>query len=69
MTGLKIIHRARVFEARDFEQAAQLVADFYPEQVRARIRETLTSDRPLSTEETQQLADCAAAAILRGAAA
>lgn len=69
MTGLKVIHRARVFEAHDFEQAAQLVARCYPEQARVRIRETLTSDRPLNAEETQRLADLAAAAILRGAAA
>ena len=63
MIGLKVIHRARVHEAHDIEQAAQLVASFYPDPVRARIRETLTSDRPLTAEETLRLADLAAAAL------
>jgi hypothetical protein len=31
MEGFKIIHNVSVHEARDIEQAAALVAEFYPE--------------------------------------
>jgi hypothetical protein len=63
MEGFKIIHNVSVHEARDIEQAAALVAEFYPEPSRARVRVTLTSDRPLTEDETLRLADLAAAVI------
>lgn len=60
MVGYKVISQSRVFPVRTKDEAARQLANSYPEQTTVRLQTSLTTDRPLTTNETLELADMAA---------
>lgn len=67
MAGYKIIYNVHVHEARDLDEAAVilLAAREFGGNVRAKVRETLTSDRDLTAEEQAELVERAASLMVR----
>lgn len=64
--GYKVIHKARVHEVRDVEEAAKHIAGFYPDACKVRACESLTHDRPVNPDEFQAIINRATELIVKG---